>query len=546
MRKNVLAMSIAALVGGLGLAGGASASVLGQTTRTADTLQVNRDGVGHILLVPYYSAQGDNSTVVTLVNTDTSNGKVLKVRFRGAANSDDVLDFTLFMSPGDVWSGGISNVDGRAAMKTADNSCVLPQGINNNTPVPFVTSRLGAAGAAGTLEGYVEVLTMADVPFRNTTGSLYNAIKHVNGVAPCFTGAYASLLSATTAPSLALNPQNDGEIAALGLANPTTGLFGNWTIVNVAEVSSWGGAATSIEARAGIDGPAAAGNVVFYPQVNAPVPQVELDNTADPLLDFNPGSTGGFVIARMYDFPDLSTPYVTDGTLPTAPTSNTRVAALLQADELTRALAVTSVKNEYITAADVSGDTDWVFSMPTRRYHVALNYVTQQAVFNGLFTSRFFSPSNIFVDSSAARKQLAGESTICVRLESGTLAYFDRSEQQPDPDLPPFVISPSDPIVVPALTFCGEASVLAFNSASSEVLGASIGLNTIDLNDGFEAGWAAINTTSNVFGYGLPILGSAYQKLLSEPSATSPAGNFGSVWPHRFTRATIPQLTTLP
>ena len=381
---------------------------------------------------------------------------------------------------------------------------------------------------------------MADIPRNTTSGSLYNAIKHVNGIAPCFTGAYASLLSATTAPSLALNPQNDAEVTALGLANPTSGLFGNWTIINVAQVSSWGGDATAIEARDGINGPAAAGNIVFYPQVNAPVPQVELDNTADPLLAFNPSSTGGLVIARMYDFPDLSTPYVTDGALPTAaPTS--RIAALLQADELTRALAVTSVKNEFITADDVSGDTDWVFSMPTRRYHVALNYVTQLPVFNGVFTSRFFNSNNIYVDSSAARKQLAGESTICVRLASGTLSYFDRSEQQPNPDLPPFVISPSDPIVVPALPFCGEASVLAFNSATSVVLGASIGLNTIDLNDGFQAGWASINTTSNVNGYGLPILGSAFQKLLSEATTTSGRGNFGSVWPHRNTRVVIPQ-----
>ena len=75
--------------------------------------------------------------MVTLVNTDTTRGKVLKVRFRGAANSDDVLDFTLFMSPGDVWSGGVSNVDGKAAMKTADNSCVLPQGHQQQHPRPL-------------------------------------------------------------------------------------------------------------------------------------------------------------------------------------------------------------------------------------------------------------------------------------------------------------------------------------------------------------------------------------------------------------------------
>ena len=96
MKKNVLALSIAAMIGGLGFAGAASAQV------AVDTLQVNESGTGHMLLMPYYTAQNGNMTVFHVVNTDTSNGKAMKVRFRGASNSDDVLDFQVFMSPGDV------------------------------------------------------------------------------------------------------------------------------------------------------------------------------------------------------------------------------------------------------------------------------------------------------------------------------------------------------------------------------------------------------------------------------------------------------------
>ena len=110
MRKNVLALSIAAMIGGLGFAGVASADVVpgtgvgaGSLSLTdATSLQVSQGGIGHSLIVPYFNAQNGNMTVLHVVNTDTVNGKAMKVRFRGALNSDDVLDFQVFMSPGDV------------------------------------------------------------------------------------------------------------------------------------------------------------------------------------------------------------------------------------------------------------------------------------------------------------------------------------------------------------------------------------------------------------------------------------------------------------
>lgn len=85
MKKNVLALSIATMIGGLGFTGAAFAA--------AGDVSVNPNGDGHILLVPYYTVQDGNVTAFNIVNTDTKNGKAVKVRFRGASNSDDVLDF---------------------------------------------------------------------------------------------------------------------------------------------------------------------------------------------------------------------------------------------------------------------------------------------------------------------------------------------------------------------------------------------------------------------------------------------------------------------
>jgi len=88
MKKNVLAMSVAAAL--LGATGAANAiTTVGGGDATGTVL--NPNGTGHILMVPYFSAQGDNATLLNLVNTDVTNGKAVKVRFRGARNSDDVL-----------------------------------------------------------------------------------------------------------------------------------------------------------------------------------------------------------------------------------------------------------------------------------------------------------------------------------------------------------------------------------------------------------------------------------------------------------------------
>jgi hypothetical protein len=528
MKKNVLAMSIAALIGGLSLAGGASAAVFTNGADATD-LQINKDGKGHILLVPYYNASENNTTVINLVNSDTTNGKALKVRFRGANNSDDVFDFTLFLSPGDVWSGAVVHNAGSAALFTNDNSCVLPDnaGINSGTPINFVTSRLGNAGAKGTLEGYVEVLNMADIPpVSNVTGGLYKAIKHVNGVAPCFGPSefapIVTTLGKVDATLAEVSTGADIDAGNLRLANPTSGLFANWTIINTTNVSSWGGDATAVVATGGTG----KGNIVFFPQINDVVNDVIPEVTADPLMQ---GATPK-VTPRQYDLPDLSTPYV----------SASGTSAALQADTLTGALAVTAVQNEFITSSSVAGATDWVFSMPTRRYHVALDYAATGAspayrVFREApqSVSTYFTPANTSVDGSAARTERAGERSICVSLGSNSLDYRDRSERTPAPG--GFVISPNQPAA--GLSFCGEASVLSFNSATSNVLGATIGQNGVTLTSGFNSGWASINT-SNVNGgtaLGFPILGAAFQKYLNV-GAGGVQGNFGSVWSHRYNR----------
>ena len=567
MRKNLIAMSVATLVAGLGLAGGAAANVLrddgaatiSPTNATAET--VTNGGIGHQLIVPYYNVQGGNATLFNIVNTDLVNGKAVKVRFRGASNSDDVFDFQLFLSPGDVWATTLTKAaDGTATLSTIDKSCTLPNVINGT---PFVTARLPAFLTAAqksqqTREGYIEIFNMADIPpFTPTavTGApsatvnpLFTAIKHVNGTPPGCASAATNALAA--------DPANRDAAYALGFRAPSTGLFANFTIINVPKSGAATGEAVSIAATIGVNGANGFGNIVFFPQVAGSNPTPDIF-TADPALKIvNGGATGvntgtaallaypggtPLVAISQFDLPDLSTPYLV---LPAYPP--TAQDPLNQAENLTRSLAVVNVINEFITDPVIAANTDWVFSLPTRRYSVALDYrpATAAAVTNAQRAFTKF-PNRDYFDASNSPVQLSaatGMPQICVTTAS--TVFFDREEGTFIGSN--FVISPNPP--APQFALCGEANVLTFNSPfGASVLGAEISAANTTVPNNVSVGWAQVNTpglTTGVAGLatgnGLPILGKAYVTARNNAVQAGFTTNFGGSWEHRYQRPATP------
>ena len=534
MRKNVLALSIAAMIGGLGFAGVASADVVagtgvgpGALSRTdATSLQVSQGGIGHSLIVPYFNAQNGNMTVLHVVNTDTTNGKAVKVRFRGALNSDDILDFQVFMSPGDVWTAAVTaGADGVATLTTGDGTCTLPA-LAKGVPQAFVQDRLNSALSAAdkannTREGYVEIFNMADIPVNTATASLYTAIKHVNGVAPCT----APVLNATL-----VNHTTEAAAAAAGFNTPTTGLYGDWYIINVAQTTTFSGGATAITALNAAGNPGR-GNFVHFPQ-NANANANPMLASADPLFRSDSRDSAGNaatvkIAAANYDLPDLSTPYTNLAGLG----ANAALRPLAQATNLTNAIKVTSITNQYANDASISAKTDWVFSMPTRRYNVAANYA---ATSNGAFSTaasdyRLFSNlatatwgDEMF--TAANTTALASNGAICVNADAQT--FYDREETTKTSGA---VFSPG---TLSATRFCGETSVLSFADTGVSVLGASVARQNV--SGVYTNGWAVLSTANS--GKGLPILGSSFIKL-SNPSATAgTSGTYGITWDHRFTR----------
>jgi hypothetical protein len=213
MRKNLIAMSVATLVAGLGMAGGAAANVLldnGAATispSNATFQEVRPGGIGHQLIVPYFNTQEGNATLFNIVNTDGVNGKAVKVRFRGASNSDDLFDFQVYMSPNDMWTATVTQTAaGLSVLTTSDTSCTIPSILSGQS---FVTARLPAGftdqqKATQTREGYIEIFNMADVPpllpstatgaATATANPLFTSTKHpANGRPTCAGAAIANL-----------------------------------------------------------------------------------------------------------------------------------------------------------------------------------------------------------------------------------------------------------------------------------------------------------------------------------------------------------------
>ncbi|WP_027476560.1 hypothetical protein [Curvibacter gracilis] len=634
MKKRILSLSIAAMIGGVGLAGGASAAVFSQG---AGTLTNVGNAAGNILLVPYFSTQGGNATLLNITNTDTVNGKAVKVRFRGAANSDDLYDFQVLLSPGDVWTASVSQdaTTGISTLSTTDATCTLPTSVNGTFQTGRVQQFSTASSIANqTREGYIEILNMADIPkfglfdqgtvsgttiTAPTTNPLYTAIKHVNGVAPCSTNAagaaainllvqdpttYSATVAFTTgaaaAGTIAVNTKtaslaatSSSSAQGLGLVFPTGKLLADWTIINVASTTVLSGQATAIAADTA--------NLVFFPQVGTAIPTTNstavstvaiatgtaatlatptLDAvTADPIfrttnLAYNQGTVlananvnngtaannangtiqnaasstaaslaSPAVAAAYYDQPDLSTPYV--GVVLGGATATANVSALNQSLTVTALLAKSSVTNSYLTTSALNAATDWVFSMPTRRYHTAYAYSYAGATGNGqIYTDytkaatvtgagatgsayRFFSPSNTSVSTTNGLQ-------ICTKLATGVTA-FGREEQVAAVSNPGFVVSPGTVAASATLSLCGETSVLSFGKASA-LLSATVA-NTVYPAASLPAvdGWATFGTSSgaaNVVGT-LPILGFAAQKAVNSAVSAGVSGNFGLSYTHR-------------
>lgn len=142
---------------------------------------ITTDGGGDTLLFPFYTTANGSTTSFSVSNTSDAT-IAAKVRFREQANSEDVRDFIVVLSPDDkfdFWVAQDANNAGKPAVFWKDNSCVVGklQDVNNVKTLPLVDNIDGRAVDPSV--GHVEIIGMVDLTNVSSEGySLAVAAKH--------------------------------------------------------------------------------------------------------------------------------------------------------------------------------------------------------------------------------------------------------------------------------------------------------------------------------------------------------------------------------
>lgn len=530
MKRNTLTTAV--LAGLTGMAGMVSVS---------NAVNVNPDGLGQVLLYPYYTARGGNDTYISIVNT-TDRGKAVKIRFIEALNSREVLDFNIYMSPFDVWTAAITATDdGGAKMITRDTTCTVPyfvgmsdDGVGEQAFLDFEfigeKNDGGPTGIERTASGYIEVIEMGTFIEQPDNSSGENVVpwsaKHVTGGQPrdCqwFVDAWTLNLPSGGQFFDNSNFGFDTDIGASG------GLFGAASIINVQEGTMFSYNATAIDG--------------FWTQ----------------------GST-------FHTNPDSLEPALNDINNNTSFVFNNGALATHTWDVelfgLNATLAFDRLMNEYVTEAGIGARTEWVLTFPTKRFHTDVQ--TQLAVNPNEPIPPFTRTWNVSGDSVAQA------------CEDLSFRFWDREEAPypttPDDPTPiPPIVSPRPPVVDPEIPepdlfqLCREANVVRFgaddNVAATEILGEPVRegqrqLGYTNFALPFDAGWvrfdlAQVPSDSPVFDdvqrrqslpaqngdrvEGLPVIGFGVSTFTNGTlSGGSVLSNYGGTFNHRGSRSIV-------
>tara|TARA_R110001599_G_scaffold145321_1_gene327631 strand:- start:87665 stop:89260 length:1596 start_codon:yes stop_codon:yes gene_type:complete len=463
----------------LGLAAAVAAVTAGYAGVTQAQAELANNSLGDLGIIPYYTTAGSFVTGVHIINTDSVNTQVVKLRMRRGSDSMDALDFNLILSPNDEWTGFINDdADGTIVFATDDNSCTAPILPNGRAEMPG----LYAEGAG---QGYLEVIGMASagpgepisigalhgsdgVPFdcqavesnffRNAT------LTPLPYSATGSKGVLAANLSAQTCTD-AIFAASGGGFGANCSAASTAVLENNYGDTdNVLKVSFF-----HRDADSGLE----FGNSA-----------VHLQNFSDAAMMSNQeinvvGSLDGYG----YLFPDLN------GGSPVDP--------LNPRDRFTfvrEALGANTIINDWSVAAARNVSTDWVVTLPGQ--YVMLDLLT--------YTISLFDPdvSCLTKEQADASPALApnNDQFYCDERDLPVNLFidvYDREEQtfsNPDSGL---VISPNISNAPGQDVLENEVTVIQWTDGSIEPVLPSEYARKYDVSAlGAESGWASLRVTS--------------------------------------------------
>ncbi|MEO8459132.1 MAG: hypothetical protein ABI451_01270 [Dokdonella sp.] len=498
MKRNSLTTAV--IAGIAGVAGFAS---------LANAVDLNADGLGQVLLYPYYTVNNGQQTLLSVVNT-TQFAKAVKVRFLEGHNSREVLDFNLFLSRYDVWTATVFALNdfglgsNGGAIATADKSCTAPSilalptivGTQHYQPfLPFAytgdNSDSGPSNIERTREGHFEMIAMADLlsPYSGYVTHVQNGIPNGGVVSAGNCG------------------QVVGSIPESFLAPPTSGLFGNAGVVNVGQGTFFTYEADAIDGFTGVQ-------IFSEPSFTTPTLQFANDDTNNSPFATAYVFQNGNLITSTYDITDNR--------------GIDAVSAVIDAD---------AIYNEWIVGAGLAANSDWVVNFPTKRFYVDPQIVGYSAI-----------PPFVYYFGEHAGS-FNGNGLSCVVIG---LAIYDQEEGTPA--VTPGGFSPPPPGQPPS-ALCKETNVISFLKiaagspppSQSGVLGSTLVTNVQPYGD---AGWLKLNLNpssqqhnlrpsfleNNVF-HGLPVNGFWASNIVNgNAGGAGILANYAGVWRHRSSR----------
>jgi len=498
-KANKLAFAIAASLG----------TATAALSPAAHAINLAESNVGEYLIFPYYTVRNGIDSFVTITNT-SNRTVIVQIRFREGVNTRDVRDFSIILSPRDVWSASVTrNPDDSAArVQTTDTTCTAPllpeigqtpdgktlrgvdfTDLDYSNPGTGGQNRLdgGPTGLDRTKEGYVEVVVQG-VALSEGSETPVNA-KHSNGGAPPGCAAIVNKFSNNLAGLQAEfgEPQNvlKGSSSMI-LVNAGTAVGIDPTVL-----------ANFFNPGPGFVDGTSTSNLILSPATPNPLP-------------FNTFPATAVVHSDDADAPIVAN-FFPDGT-----------------DAFSAVLTRRSIINRFSTQDELLADTAWVVTFPTKSAYVdnnALGAVGRLSPFQNPFT---------------------GQSCITVFFD-----FVDREEF--NPDLPQNLDFSPRPPGTPARSICFEANVVSFNANDPDddnTLGSTLAVNINTQEFGVSTGAMELAfrddtndpndlrlVSNEGFEFiGLPVIGFAVTNLENGQVIEDRILNYGRAWDHGYTR----------
>lgn len=172
---------------------------------TASAVSVNPGSKGEVLIAPMVMVAGGWTSDIRLVNSDPNLSTVVKVVFHDRLFSREVLDFLVFLSPGDVWTATAKlNPDGTLGIDSTDDSSLVVQ---NRSDV----NGSSCPNAAATNTGFVGFKATGDANGNFASKSIAPTV--TNGMPLDTQFTYATVFQARTYTRAALSAAGTGPVS---------------------------------------------------------------------------------------------------------------------------------------------------------------------------------------------------------------------------------------------------------------------------------------------------------------------------------------------